>query len=175
MGVVKTCTLTSFFKHFSMIFGHRRDSKFLRIYCKNEVILNSRVFHSHDATIQNSNEKASPNSLKINENWSKKRVQNQTPCREPFLEPFLVHFLSIWDPVWIRNGPFGAQRRQKSLPRGLLNTASIFHSFSCSVLDRPGGRGRRHPAPSDVCWLPSGLEAKPLIFEKTVLGVESQR
>ena len=47
-----------------MIFRLQRYSKICKIYCKNGVILNIRIFHSHDATIQNSIEKSFKKQLK---------------------------------------------------------------------------------------------------------------
>ena len=135
MNVVTTCTLTLFFIYFSMIFGLRRYSKIFKIYCKNEVILNIRVFHSPDATIQNSIEKSSQNSSKINENWSKKRVKNQTPCRRPFLEPFWDHFGSILEPFWSQNRPESRPEAEKSLSGRLFKKALIS--------DPPPREGRR--------------------------------
>ena len=68
LGIVDTCTLMmrhlTFFKRFLIIFGLRRYSKIFKIYCKNEVILNIRIFHSRDATIQNSIEKSFKKQLK---------------------------------------------------------------------------------------------------------------
>ena len=105
------------------------------------MILNIRAFHAPDATIQDSIEKSSQNSSKIDEKWSKKGVKNQTPCRGPFLEPFRAHFCIIWKLFWIRNPPFGAQIRPKSIqmdpkwlqkgsPTGCLILNSSFNQFS---------------------------------------------
>ena len=43
------------------------------------------------------------NNAKIIENLIKKRVQNQTPCRTPFVQPLWVHFGSILDLYWTRH------------------------------------------------------------------------
>ena len=87
------------FRIFSIIFWLRRYSKILKIYCKNLVILNIRIFHSHDATIQNSIEKSFKKQLKNQWKLVQKRVQNPTPCRGSFLEPFWLHIGSILDTI----------------------------------------------------------------------------
>ena len=154
-----------------MIFRLQRYSKICKIYCKNWEILNIRIFHSRDATIQNSIEKSFKKQLKNQWKLIEKRVQNQTPCRGSFLEPFWTHFGSILSPFSTRNRLFGAQSRPKWLPGGLWNTASIFIDFYAFFYIFPEAEG-------DAIWrqlICCGLEAKPLIFKKTLLGVESQR
>ena len=124
-----------------MIFGLRRYSKIFKIHSRNVVILNIRAFHAQDATIQNIIENTSQNSSKIIENWSKKRVQNQAPCRGPFWEPFWVYFGFVLDPFSTIWRPMSS----KIVPGGLLNTTSIFHYF-CNlfqVAPAAGGGGFR--------------------------------
>ena len=53
------------------------------------------------------------------------RVQNQTPCRSPFLEPFGDHFGFILDPFWSRNRPESRPEDEKSLSGGVFKKALI--------------------------------------------------
>ena len=76
LNVVTTCTLTSFFKYFLMIFWLRRYSKILKIYWKTGVILNIRILHSLDTMIWKGIENSSRDSAKINENLSQNETQN---------------------------------------------------------------------------------------------------
>ena len=50
-----------FFKHFLIVFGVRRYSKVFKLYCKNKVILNIRIFHLQDKTMQKVFQKTCPN------------------------------------------------------------------------------------------------------------------
>ena len=59
------------FKQFLMMFGLRRYGELLKLYCKNEVILNIRTFLSQDATIQTYIGKSSQNGSKIYPNLIK--------------------------------------------------------------------------------------------------------
>ena len=103
LNVVTTCTLTSFFKYFSMIFWLRRYSKILKIYCKTGVILNIRIFHSHDATIQNSIEKSlkrtAQKSMKIGPKTSSESNTLSGILFGAILAPFWLHADSILDPI----------------------------------------------------------------------------
>ena len=114
------------------------------------MILNIRIFHSRDATIQNSIEKSFKKQVKNQWKLIEKRVQNQTPCRGSSLEPFWSHFGSILSPFSTRNHLFGAQSRPKSLPGGLWNAASIFIDCQAFFQVAPaagGGAVWRDPTP----------------------------
>ena len=49
------------FNAFLIVFGVRRYSKVFKLYCKNAVILNIRIFHSQDMTMQKVFQKTCPN------------------------------------------------------------------------------------------------------------------
>ena len=63
------------FIYFLIVLGIRRDSKVFKVYRKNAVILNSRVVHSQDATMQTVFRKTCRNTSKIEQNLIRNRAQ----------------------------------------------------------------------------------------------------
>ena len=56
------------FQTFLVVFGVRRYSKVFKLYSKNAVVLNIRIFHSQDTTMQKVLQKTCPNTSKIDQN-----------------------------------------------------------------------------------------------------------
>ena len=112
-----------------MIFGLRRYSKIFKIYCKNGVILNIHVFHSHDAAIQNSIGKSFKKQLKNQWKLIEKRVQNQTPCRGSFLEPFWTPFWIDFELIFDPKSFFWRPESSKMASRRPLERSFDFHWF----------------------------------------------
>ena len=86
-----------------MIFRLQRYSKICKIYCKNWVILNIRIFHSRDATIQYSIEKSlnktAQKSMKIGPKTSSESNTLSGILFGAILGPFRLHVGSILDPI----------------------------------------------------------------------------
>ena len=67
--------LISSFTHLLIVFGVRRYSKVFKLYRKNAMILNSRVVHSQDTTMQTVFEKTCRNTSKIKQNLIENAAQ----------------------------------------------------------------------------------------------------
>ena len=149
-GVVNTCTLTSFFIIFSMLFGLRRYSKIFKIYYKNWVILNIRIFHSHDAAIQNSIEKSLKTSAQKSMKIGPKRSSESNTLSGILFGAILGSFWIDFGPIFDPKSPIWRSKSSKIGSGRPLKAARIFIDFSRSSRRQraaPFGVIRRQLAP----------------------------
>ena len=107
------------------------------------------------------------NASKINEKGSKKEFGIQYPVEGPFRSPFGPHSGSIWSSGSPRHGVLGARSRPEGVKKGLPNAAWTLTDF---LAFRPEVAGRR----GGVVLALAGVREPGTIFEKRLLGVESQ-
>ena len=87
--------------------------------------------------------KIMPNQLTNIGNLLKKRGQNQTPCRRPFLKQFWDNFGSIWDPCW---DPVRSQSHQNRSQEPFEKSIE----FSLIFEEIPGKPGRGVPGGAGI-------------------------